>query len=81
MQKDALDRARAAFKEANYSRALEQYEYFFDHALDDDPHSLYGVRLSYCLAEWVRLGELYPEQQFPDPLEKQQLRNFLKWPS
>lgn len=59
-QRDILEEARAAFKEGNYAEALEQYEYFFDHALDDDPYSLYGVRLSYCLDEWVRLGNRYP---------------------
>ena len=58
--RDALDEARAAFQERNYDRALERYEHFFDHALDDDPHSLYGVRLSYCLSEWAELGEVHP---------------------
>ena len=58
--RDALDEARAAFQEKNYDRALERYEHFFDHALDVDPHSLYGVRLSYCLSEWAELGEVHP---------------------
>lgn len=56
-----LDKAREAFKEERYEAALEKYEYFFDHALDNDQASYYGVRLSYCLAEWSRLGEKYPK--------------------
>ncbi|BAF71434.1 hypothetical protein [Sulfurovum sp. NBC37-1] len=60
-QKDALDKAREAFRLGNYVDALENYDYFFEHALDDDPASSYGVRLSYCLSEWVKLGEKYPE--------------------
>lgn len=59
-QKDALDEARIAFKAGSYFEALEKYEYFFDHALDGDPASLYGVRLSYCLNEWSRLGQKFP---------------------
>lgn len=59
-QRDALDEARAAFRDKDYVRALERYEYFFDHALVGDPHSLYGVRLSYCLSEWAKLGEVHP---------------------
>lgn len=57
--RDALDDARAAFREKKYETALERYEHFFDHALDDDAHSLYGVRLSYCLSEWAKLGNVY----------------------
>ena len=60
-QKDALDKAREAFRLGNYADALENYDYFFEHALDDDPASSYGVRLSYCLSEWIELGEKYPE--------------------
>jgi hypothetical protein len=58
--RDALDEARAAFRDENYGSALERYEHFFDHALDEDAHSLYGVRLSYCLSEWAELGTVYP---------------------
>lgn len=58
--KDALDEARAAFRGKDYGGSLERYEYFFDHALDNDAHSLYGVRLSYCLSEWAKLGTVYP---------------------
>lgn len=58
--KDELDAARAAFRDHRYPEALSSYEWFFDHALDDDPAALYGVRLSYCLREWARLGAKYP---------------------
>ncbi len=61
IQKDSLDKARAAFRSGKYAEALDNYDYFFEHALDDDPHSLYGVRLSCCLDEWAKLGEKYPE--------------------
>ncbi|MGH1486416.1 MAG: hypothetical protein ACRBCI_09345 [Cellvibrionaceae bacterium] len=55
-----LNEARSAFKSKDYGKALSSYEYFFDHALDEDGSSLYGVRLSYCLDEWAKLGEAYP---------------------
>jgi hypothetical protein len=51
--------ARAAFKAKEFAAALAQYEHFFDHALEEE-ESLYGVRLSYCLDEWARLGAKYP---------------------
>ena len=56
----ALNAARAAASEGRHAEALERYEWFFDHALDDDPASYYGVRLSYCLGEWFQLGIQYP---------------------
>jgi hypothetical protein len=58
--RDALDAARAAVRDSRYPEALSSYEWFFDHALDDDPAALYGVRLSYCLSEWAQLGSKYP---------------------
>jgi len=58
-----LDAARAAAREGRYPEALEGYEWFFDHALDGDPASYYGVRLSYCLSEWSQLGSTYPPAQ------------------
>lgn len=57
-----LDNARNAVKSEEYAIALEKYEYFFDHALEED-RSFYGVRLSYCLDEWARLGKKYPLAQ------------------
>jgi hypothetical protein len=56
----SLEAARDARKKGEYSEALRHYAYFFEHALDGDPASLYGVRLSYCLDEWARLGKVYP---------------------
>jgi hypothetical protein len=55
----ALVEARACFKKQEFAKALAQYEYFFDHAIEEE-QSLYGVRLSYCLDEWARLGAKYP---------------------
>ena len=54
-----FDIGRSAARSGDFAKALEKFQYFFDHALDDDPGALYGVRLSYCLAEWARLGEKY----------------------
>lgn len=58
--KDFLDKARGAFRAGNFAEALENYEYFFDHALDGDTASYYGVRLSYCLDEWTQLAVKFP---------------------
>jgi hypothetical protein len=57
---EVLSEARLAFQNHHFALALKCYEYFFDHALDNDPYSLYGVRLSYCLGEWAELGADYP---------------------
>jgi len=58
-----LTEARAAAKAGDFPLALSSYEHFFDRALQDqgEDNNYYGVRLSYCLDEWVRLGEKYPE--------------------
>jgi hypothetical protein len=58
--RDSLVRAREASRADDYPTALENYRYFFEHALSDRA-SLYGVRLSYCLDEWTRLGRKYPQ--------------------
>src|SRR5688572_6273425 len=54
-----LDEARAAAMQGDYAVALDRYERFFDRALIDqgEDGNYYGVRLSYCLSEWARLGE------------------------
>lgn len=77
-----LDEARQLFGAGDHQRSLELYEWFFDHALDEDPASFYGVRLSYCLSEWAELGQKYQparirlEQKFSDSiLEFERLRN------
>jgi len=55
-----LDEARQHSRAGDYAKALEQFDYFFDHALDEDDGALYGVRLSFCLAYWAELAETYP---------------------
>jgi hypothetical protein len=57
-----LREARAAAQAGDHALALENYERFFDRALHDqgEDNNYYGVRLSYCLDEWARLGEKYP---------------------
>lgn len=57
-----LKEARAAAKAGDHALALSSYERFFDRALLDqgEDNNYYGVRLSYCLDEWVRLGERFP---------------------
>jgi hypothetical protein len=46
--------------EGRHAEALEQFEWFHDHALEEEP-SLYGVRLSFALAFWKELGDKYPK--------------------
>lgn len=57
--REVLREARSAASEGDFETALSKYEFFFDHALDDDPAALYGVRLSYCLDEWAQIGEKF----------------------
>ena len=54
-----LEAARAAVREGRFAEALERYDYFFEHALEEDRY-LCGVRVTYCLEEWAELGKLYP---------------------
>ena len=54
-----LQRARNNFEKGRYEQALQDQIWFHDNALKYKP-SLYGVRLSYALADWIRLGEKYP---------------------
>ena len=55
-----LEDAQLAHKAGDFVNALKFYEYFFDHALDDDPYALYGVRLSHCLQGWAELALVFP---------------------
>ena len=55
----ALDDARRLSDEGRFAEALEKHIWFHDHALEVD-EALYGVRLSYALADWVKLGSRYP---------------------
>lgn len=54
---NVLEDAQLAHKAGDFVNALKFYEHFFDHALDDDPYALYGVRLSYCLDGWSALAK------------------------
>ncbi len=55
-----LENAHLAHQAGDFVNALKFYEHFFDHALDDDPYALYGVRLSHCLQGWAKLAEEFP---------------------
>jgi len=54
---NVLEDAQLAHQAGDFVNALKFYETFFDHALDDDPYALYGVRLSYCLNGWAKLAD------------------------
>jgi len=55
-----LEDAQRAHQAGDFVNALKFYEYFFDHALDDDPYAYYGARLSYCLDGWGELAQQFP---------------------
>lgn len=55
-----LEDAQLAHQAGDFVNALTFYEHFFDHALDEDPYALYGVRLSYCLQGWAELAVVFP---------------------
>lgn len=52
-------RARAHIEAGRYEEALADLIWFHDNALLES-RAWSGVRLSYALYDWVRLGELYP---------------------
>ncbi len=54
-----FESAKNNYKIGNYEGALKDHIWFHNNALKHKP-SLYGVRLSYALCEWVKLGEKYP---------------------
>ena len=54
-----LDAASELAGDGQYEQALREFQWFHDHALEQDP-TLYGVRLSYALYAWVDLGQEYP---------------------
>src|SRR5437016_1020215 len=56
----AREFAIAYRKEGKYEEALEMHEWFHFNALSIRP-SLYGVRLSFALSEWMELAEIYPK--------------------
>jgi tetratricopeptide (TPR) repeat protein len=58
MQKHLQETVRIA-KEGNYQEALERHVWFHNHALEHQP-SMTGVRLSFALMYWTKLGRKYP---------------------
>jgi len=56
----SLENAQVAHRIGDFAHALEYYEHFFDHALDEDPYALYGARLSHCLNGWAELAQVFP---------------------
>jgi len=55
-----LDEAQSDAKAGRYEDALAKHVWFHENALRVDP-SYYGVRLSFALADWVKLGSQYPK--------------------
>jgi hypothetical protein len=51
----ALQEAAMSAKQGNYEEALRDHLWFHEHALEQVP-ALAGVRLSFALAAWVKLG-------------------------
>ena len=54
-----LEEAMDAAHRGEHERALREYRWLHDYALDHDP-AFCGVRLSFALAAWVELAEAYP---------------------
>ena len=46
-------------RQKKYQEALNRYRWFFYHILDYD-QGYSGVRISFAMAEWAKLGKLYP---------------------
>ncbi len=57
--RERLRAGRAAARAGRHEEALREFAWFHEHALDDAP-SLYGVRLSFALYDWIQLGNAYP---------------------
>lgn len=51
-----LDEARELEEQGEYAKALEKYLWFHRHALEHDSTAA-GVRVSFALGAWARLGE------------------------
>src|SRR4051794_1771272 len=58
--RQVLADAKRLEEQGDFSGALAKYIWFHDNALKSDP-SLGGVRLSYALRDWIKLGKQYPE--------------------
>lgn len=57
---DRLNAAHQAALEGRYEEALNEYVWFHNHALEEQP-ALYGVRLSFALGYWMELSENFPK--------------------
>jgi hypothetical protein len=55
----AYSQAKAFAKEGRYADALDRHEWFHQNALIHEP-AMYGVRLSFALSSWAKLGKKYP---------------------
>ena len=55
-----LNDARTLAREGKYEEALQRHIWFHENALKHQP-SMAGVRLSFALSDWVKLGEKYPK--------------------
>jgi hypothetical protein len=55
-----FDEARTLARQGKYEEALQKHLWFHENALNHD-HSLAGVRLSFALADWIKLGDKYPK--------------------
>jgi len=58
MQKYLSD-TEALARDGKYQEALERFLWFHDHVLEHEP-AMYGVRLSFALSSWKKLGDVYP---------------------
>jgi tetratricopeptide (TPR) repeat protein len=57
---DPLNEARQLASKGKWEESLDKHIWIHNHVLEERP-SYYGVRLSYALSEWVKLGEKYPK--------------------
>lgn len=73
---DVLQEARQAVTDNEFATALDKYQWFYYNSIKIE-RSYYGVRLSYCLFEWARLGQSYPAaMQALNSLKNNTLDNF-----
>jgi hypothetical protein len=54
-----LNETREMVRGGRFEEALERMVWFHHHALDYGP-GMAGVRLSFALSDWLRLGDVYP---------------------
>ena len=57
---NGLNRARRLAEAGKYEEALQEHISFHDNILKTQP-SMYGVRLSFALSDWIELGQKYPK--------------------